>query len=110
MAVKGNSQGAVMQSARVTHSSVPAAQEQPSKKTRTAVKVEEVRVRTPPQPIGRAASSRTVSLSQVAQREEFNDRLFATMAVSVTAHSVKLVKQQLTFYELANEADEGDLL
>ena len=94
-----------MQSARVTHSSVPAAQEQPSKKTRTAVKVEEVRVRTPPQPFGRAASSGTVSLSQVAQREEFNDRLFATLAVSVTAHSVKLVKQQLTFYELANGAE-----
>ena len=54
--------------------SVPALAEGgcPSKKTRTAVKVEEVCVRTLPQPIGRAASSGTVSLSQVVQREEFN--------------------------------------
>ena len=41
----GTCQGAVMRSAQVTRSSWPAVQELPSKKTRTAVKVEEVCVR-----------------------------------------------------------------
>ena len=64
---QGTHQGAAMRSAS-------------SKKTRTAAKVEEVRVRTPPQPIGRAASSETVLLSQVANDREILMRLLGNQS------------------------------
>lgn len=59
---QGHYSGAVLRSTRVARSSLPAVQE-PSKRPRTGVKVEEVRAHTPPHPTVRATGSGTLSLS-----------------------------------------------